>query len=145
MKAYNVPGVKKPSMSFQVTDINEFFIIYLLIIYETPKFTHTLGCHLQALPWHDILAMRDHCQIKSRRMRRAECVARMGEVRVVYRILEGKHERKKPPGRPRRRWEDNIKMNLQKCNVWGMDWFDLAGNKDRWRALVNALMDLRVP
>jgi len=72
-------------------------------------------------------------------------VARRGEGRVVCRVLVGKPEGKKPLGRHRRRWEDNIKMDLQEVGCWGMDWIDLAQDRDRWRALVNAVMNLRVP
>jgi len=63
-----------------------------------------------------------------------------GERRGVYRVLMGKPERKRPPGRPRRRWEDNIKLDLQEVGCWGM-----AQEMDRWRTLVNAVMNLRVP
>ena len=83
--------------------------------------------------------------ITSRRMRWVGHVARMGEGRGVYRVLVGKHEGKRPLGRPRRRWEDNIKMDLQEMGCWGMDWIELAQDRDRWRVLVNALMNLRVP
>jgi len=69
----------------------------------------------------------------------------MGERRGVYRVSLGKREEKRPLGRPRRRWEDNIKMDLQEVGCRGMDWIDLAQDSDRWRALVNAVMDLRVP
>ena len=72
-------------------------------------------------------------------------VARMGERRGVYRVLVGIPEGKKLLGRPRRRWEDNIKMDLQEVGCGGMDWIELAQDGDRWRALVNALMNLRVP
>jgi hypothetical protein len=68
----------------------------------------------------------------------------MGEGKRVYRILVGKPEAKRPLGRPRRRWEDNIKVDLQEVG-WGMDWIELAQDRDRWRALVIAVMDLRVP
>ena len=79
-----------------------------------------------------------------RRMRWAGHVARIGESRVVYRVLVGKPEGKKPLGRPRCRWEDNIKMDLQEVGCRVMDWIELAQDRDRWRALVNALMNLRV-
>jgi len=63
----------------------------------------------------------------------------------VYRVLVGRPEGKRPLGRPRRRWEDNIKMDLQEVGCEVMDWIELAQNRDRWRALVNAVMNLRVP
>jgi hypothetical protein len=63
----------------------------------------------------------------------------------VYRVLVGKPDGKRPLGRPRLRREDNIKMDLQEVGCWDMDWIELAQDKDRWRALVNAIMDLRVP
>ena len=69
----------------------------------------------------------------------------MGERRVVYRVLVGKPEGKRPLGRPRRRWEDNIKMDLEEVGCGGMDWIELAQDRDRWRALVNAVMNLGVP
>jgi hypothetical protein len=63
----------------------------------------------------------------------------MGEGTGVYRVLVGKPERKTPLGRPRRRWKDNIKMDLQEVGYGGMDWIELAQDRDRWRALVNAV------
>ena len=83
--------------------------------------------------------------IKSRRMRWAGHVARMGEGRDMYRVLMGKPEGKRPLGRPRLRWEDNIKMDLQEVGCGGMDWIRLAQDRDRWRSLVNVVMNLRVP
>jgi len=77
-------------------------------------------------------------------MRWAKYVARMGEMRGVYRVLVGKPEGKRPLRRPRRRWEDNIKMDLQVVGRGGMDWIELAHDRDRWRAIVNEVMNLRV-
>jgi hypothetical protein len=83
-------------------------------------------------------------QIKSRRMKWAGHVARMGEEKNVYRVLMGKPEGKRPLGRPRRRWEDVIRMDL-KDNGWGsVYWILLAQDRDRWRAVVNTVMNLRV-
>ena len=62
-----------------------------------------------------------------------------------YRVWVGKPEGKRPLGRPRRRWEDNIKMDLQEVGCGDMDWIELAQDRDRWWALVNAVMNLRVP
>jgi hypothetical protein len=83
--------------------------------------------------------------VKSRRMRWAGHVARMGEERSVHRVLVGKPEGKRPVGRPRRRWEDNIKMYLQEVGGSCGDWMDLARDRDRWRALVSTVMNFRVP
>ena len=69
----------------------------------------------------------------------------MGEVGGIYRSLVWKCEEKRPLERPRCRWEDNIKLNLQEVVYGGMDWIELAQDRDRWRALVNAVMNLRVP
>jgi hypothetical protein len=69
----------------------------------------------------------------------------MGETRNAYKILVGKPEGKRLLGRPRRRWVDNIKMNLTEIGWGGMDWIDLAKDGDKWRALVNTVMNLRVP
>jgi hypothetical protein len=69
----------------------------------------------------------------------------MAEGRGVYRVLVGKPEAKRPLGRLRRRWEDNIKVDLHKVGCGGMDRIELAQNRDRWRALVDAVMNLRVP
>jgi hypothetical protein len=68
----------------------------------------------------------------------------MGEKRGAYRIWVGRPEGRQPLGRPRCRWDDNIKMDLQEVG-WGMDWIELTQDRDRWRALVNSVMNLRVP
>ena len=83
--------------------------------------------------------------IKSRRMRWAGHVARMGEEREAYRVLVGKPEGKIPLTRPRRRWVDNIRMDLQEVGCEYMDWIGLAQDRDRWRMLVKAVMNVRVP
>jgi hypothetical protein len=83
--------------------------------------------------------------IKSRRMRWVGHVARIGEKRNVYRLLVGKPERKRPQGRPRRRWMGNIKMDLLEIGLSVVDWIGLAQYRYRWRALVNSVMNLRVP
>jgi hypothetical protein len=83
--------------------------------------------------------------IKSRRMRWAGHVACMGEDRGVYRILVGRPEGKRPLGRPRRRWEDNIKMDLREIWIDGASWIQLAQDRVEWRAFVNTVMNLRVP
>ena len=83
--------------------------------------------------------------MKSRRMRWAENVARIGEERGVYRVLVEKSEGKRPLGRPRCRWADNIRPDLQEVGCGYMDWIELAQDRDRWRTLVSAVMYLRVP
>ena len=69
----------------------------------------------------------------------------MGDRRGVFRVLVGKPEGKRPLGKPRRRWDDNIKIDIQEVGCGGMDWIELAQDRDRWWALVNAVMNLRVP
>jgi hypothetical protein len=83
--------------------------------------------------------------VKSRRMRWAGNVARMGAKKNVYRLLVGKPEGKRPLGRPRRRWIDNIKMDLSEIRLSAVEWIGLAQDRYRWRALVNSVMNLRVP
>jgi hypothetical protein len=78
-------------------------------------------------------------------MRWARHVARNGESRGVYSVLVGKPEGKRPIGRPRRRWEVNIKMDLQEIGYAGADWIELAQDRDRWRARLHAVMNLWVP
>jgi hypothetical protein len=83
--------------------------------------------------------------IKSRRMGWAGHIARMWEKRNADRILVGKPEGKRPLGRPRRRWKDNIKMDLKEIGWDGVDWFNIAQDRGQWRALVNTVLNLRVP
>jgi hypothetical protein len=82
--------------------------------------------------------------IKRRRMRWAGHVARMGEGRGAYRVLVGSPEGKRPLGRPRRRWEDNIKMDLAEIGIGGANWIRMVQDRVQWRAFVNTVMNLRV-
>jgi hypothetical protein len=120
---------------------------YISDIYGPQKF---ISCHL------NLTAIREYVVtvyslpnivrvVKSRRMRWAGHVARMGEDRGVHRVLVGKPEGKRPSGRPRRRWEDNIKMDLQEVGGSRGDWMELARDRDRWRALVGTVRNFRVP
>jgi hypothetical protein len=83
--------------------------------------------------------------VKSRRMRWTGHMARMGEDRVVHRVLVGKSEGKRPPKKPRRRWENNIKMDLQEVGGGYGNWMELPEDRVRWRALVSRVMNFRVP
>jgi hypothetical protein len=82
--------------------------------------------------------------IKSRRMRWAGHTARMGEGKGVYRVLVRRPEGKRPLGRPRRRWKDNIKMDLREIGIDGTNWIQLAQDRVQWRACVNTVINLRV-
>jgi hypothetical protein len=84
-------------------------------------------------------------QIKSRRVRWAEHVVGMGEEINLYKGLVGKPEGKRPLGRPRLRWRDGIRMELREIGWWGVEWIHLAQDRDWWRALVNTVMNFRVP
>jgi hypothetical protein len=83
-------------------------------------------------------------QIKSRRMRWAGHVARVGEERKMYKVSVGNSEGKRPVGRLRRRWEDGIRVDLRKIGWGGGEWIQLVWDRDRWRAVVNKVMGLRV-
>jgi hypothetical protein len=82
---------------------------------------------------------------KSRTMRRAQRVTRIGDIRNAYKILVGKRERKTPIGITRRRWEDNIRMDLRERGLEGVDWMHLTQNMDQWRAVVNTVTNVQVP
>ena len=94
---------------------------------------------------NDLYSSASIVQVIKSRMRWPGHLARMGESRGLYRVLVGKSEGKKPLGRPRHKWEDNIKMDLQEVGCDGMDWIDLAWDRERWWALVSTVMNLRVP
>ena len=94
---------------------------------------------------NDLYSSRNIVRVIKSRMRWAGRVARMGEERGVYRVLVGKLEGKRPLGRPRRRWLDNIRVDLQEVGYEYMDWIGPAQDRDRWRTLMSAEMNLRVP
>jgi hypothetical protein len=95
---------------------------------------------------HDLYSSRSIIRImKSRRIRLAGHVARMGEKKNKYRLLVGKREGKRALGRARHRWVDNIRMDLLELGWGNVDWIGLAQDRNRWRALVNLVLNLRVP
>jgi hypothetical protein len=95
---------------------------------------------------HDLYSLPSIIRIiKARKMRLAGHVARMGEKRNAYRLLVGKPEARRPLGRPIRRWLDNIRMDFVEAGWGDVDWIGLVQDRDRWRALVNSVLNLRVP
>jgi hypothetical protein len=93
---------------------------------------------------YDLYSLTNIIRVIESRIRWVGYVARRGDRRGAYRVLVGRPEKKRPLGTLRRIWEDNIKMDLQEVG-WGMDWIDLAQDRDWWRTLVNAVMNLRFP
>ena len=106
-------------------------------------------CEIHNEELNDLYCSPHIVRVIKSRIRFERHVARMGERererKCVYRVLVGRPDGKRPLGRPRRRWEDNIKMDLQEVVCGGMEWIDPAQDRDRWRALVNAVMNLRGP
>jgi hypothetical protein len=116
------------------TTARNYFYLYHLIIYH----------HNEEL--HDLYSSPNIIRIiKSKRMRWAGQVARMDEKRNAYRLLVGKPEGKRSLGRPRRRWVDNIRMDLGEVGWGDVNWIGLAQDRNRWRAVVNSVLNLRVP
>jgi hypothetical protein len=100
---------------------------------------------LQICGYYTLKAEQTSSNMESRRMRWVGHVARMREKRNVYMLLVGKPEGKRPLGRPRRRWVDNIRLDLGEVGWGDVDWIDLAPDRNRWRALVNSILNLWVP
>jgi transcription termination factor 2 len=118
-------------------DVTRLFIYFVLLEYAWRKLRNEELHNLYSSP--NIITM-----LKSRRMRWGGHVARMGDTRFEHTILVGKPEGNRPLGRPRRKWVDNIKMDLREIEWDGMDWIDLAQNSNQWRVLVNTVLNLRV-
>jgi hypothetical protein len=119
-------------------------LLIFRIIYESCV-QYFLPPKLHSEKLHNLYSSPDIIrQVKSRGLRWAGHVARMGEERKVYKVLVGKPEGKRPLGRPRRRWEDGIRMDLGEIDLGGVDWIRLAQDSDRWRGVVSAVMNLRV-
>jgi hypothetical protein len=93
---------------------------------------------------HNLYSFPDIRQVKSRRMGWVGHVARMEKERKMYKVLVGKPEGKRPLGRRRRRWENGVRMDLREIGLGGVDWIRLAQDRDRWRAVVSAVMNLRL-
>jgi hypothetical protein len=119
----------------------QLVVVVIEVVYEVTGEWRKL--HNEEL--HDLYSSPDIIrQVKSRQMRWAGHVARMVEERKVYKVLVGKPEGKRPLGRPRRRWEYGIRMDLGETGLRCVDWIRLAQDRDRWRAVVSAVMNLRV-
>ena len=116
--------------------------VYLLHL-STPLLSYSFFSSYVGLFPYSLLSSPNIVRVmKLRKMRLIGHIARMGERRNIYNVLVGKPEGKRSFGRPRRRWEDNIKMGLQEVGCRGMDWIELTQDRDRWRALVNGVIFL---
>jgi hypothetical protein len=128
--------------------ITPLFVLKKYMLYEslTYSVSSSLSCYISTEELRDLYSSPSIIRvIKSRRMRWAGHVAQMGEKRNAYRLLAGKPEEKRPLGRPRRRWVDNIRMGLGEVGWGDVDWIGLAQDRNWWRALVNSGLHLRVP
>jgi hypothetical protein len=126
-------------------------ILFLLVLFKFVKQEETNLIYMSYGTLHneelsDLYSLPNTVRVvKSRRMKLAGHVARMGEERGVHRVLVGKPEGKRLLGSPRRRWEDNIQVDLQEVGGGYGEWMELAQDRDRWRVLVSAVMNFRVP
>ena len=117
-----------------------------LRVFENKVLRKIFGAKKEKLQLHALYSSPNIIRsLKSRRLRWAGHVARIEQSRNAYRVLVGKPEGKRPLGRPRRRWEDNIRMDLREVGCDPGEWIDLAEDRDQWRAYVRAVMNLRVP
>ncbi|KAJ4439479.1 hypothetical protein ANN_07603 [Periplaneta americana] len=124
-------------------------IVSSLVTWEAKESTVNILCRLLRQPADELQALYSSPDIirniNTRHLRWAGHVARLGESRNAYRVLVGRPEGKRPLGKPRRRWEDNIKMDLKEVGYDDRDWINLAQDRDQWRAYVKAAMNLRLP
>ena len=148
----STPAEQKVSGARQVAQIYHWFIPHVPVSTGSWRCSYKMVSHSQfscpvyCLQLNDLYSLPNIVRaVKSRRMRWAGHVARMGEDSGVHRVLVGKPEGKRPLGRPRHRWEDNIKMDLQEVGGGHGEWMELAQDRDRWRALVGTVTDFQVP
>jgi hypothetical protein len=124
----------------------KLFLQWCIFISSSQNLLRSLNKKLHNEELHGLYASPSIVRvIKARRMRWAGNLARMGEVRGAYNILVGRPEGRRPLGRPRCRWEDNIKMDLREIGLGDVDWIHLAQDRDSWRALVDMVMNLWIP
>jgi hypothetical protein len=141
-----IPYTHLPRTSLHKTILQTKIFNFWYFIHSFNWHVHNATIPCRPAELNDLYSLPNIVRVvKSRRMRWAMHVARMGEDRGVYRVLVGKPEGKRSLGRPRRRWEDNIKIDLQEVGGGRGDWMELAQDRDRWRALVGTVRNFRVP